>query len=176
VNEALFVSDKEQSTINNIIEAVRHEYHGNIDRYSKPIIISQVETLLGYAERFYNRQFITREKSGHQVLSRLEELLDDYFERGDVKVKGLPLVQDIAASLNVSPKYLSTLLKTLTGQNTQQHIHDKLIEKAKEKLSTTTLSISEIAYDLGFEHPQSFSKLFKTKTDQSPVQFRASFN
>jgi AraC-like DNA-binding protein len=176
VNEALFVSEKEEAMINHIIQAVQQEYHSSIDRFSKQIIISQVETLLSYAERFYHRQFITRERSNHQILDRLEKLLDDYFDREEVSVKGLPVVQDIASSLNVSPKYLSTLLKMLTGQNTQQHIHEKLIAKAREKLSTTNLSVSEIAYQLGFEHPQSFSKLFKTKTNQSPLEFRGSFN
>jgi AraC-like DNA-binding protein len=176
VNEALFVSEKEEAMINHIIQNIRQEYHANIDKFSKQIIISQVETLLNYAERFYHRQFITREKSNHQILDRLEKLLEDYFNSDEVSVKGLPVVQDIAAALNISAKYLSTLLKVLTGQNTQQHIHDKLIEKAKAKLSTTNLSVSEIAYELGFAHPQSFSKLFKTKTSQSPLEFRASFN
>jgi AraC family transcriptional regulator, transcriptional activator of pobA len=176
VNEALFVSDKEETLIDHIIQSIRHEYHSNIDKFSKQIIISQIETLLGYAERFYNRQFITREKSNHQILNRLEGLLDDYFNSSDIRVKGLPVVQNIASTLNISPKYLSTLLKVLTGQNTQQHVHEKLIQKAKEKLSTTNLSVGEIAYELGFEHPQSFSKLFKSKTNQSPLEFRASFN
>jgi AraC family transcriptional activator of pobA len=176
VNEALFVSEKEETTINQITQNIRQEYHANIDKFSKQIIISQVETLLSYAERFYNRQFITRETANHQILERLEKLLSDYFNSDELSTKGLPVVQDIATALTISPKYLSTLLKVLTGQNTQQHIHEKLIEKAKEKLSTTTLSVSEIAYDLGFAHPQSFSKLFKTKTNQSPLEFRASFN
>jgi len=162
--------------INPIIQNIRHEYHSNIDKFSKQIIISQIETLLNYSDRFYHRQFITREKSNHQILDRLEKVLSEHFDSGKISVTGLPVVQDIASKLNVSPKYLSTLLKVLTGQNTQQHIHEKLIAKAKEKLSTTGLSIGEIAYELGFEHPQSFSKLFKTKTNQSPLEFRASFN
>lgn len=176
VNEALFLSDKEESTINHIIHAIRQEYHSNIDHFSQQIIISQIETLLSYAERFYHRQFITRKITNHKILNRLEKLLSDYFKDDDLAVKGLPTVQYIAQSLNVSPKYLSNLLKVLTGQTAQQHIHEKLIEKAKEKLSTTDLSVSEIAYELGFEHPQSFSKLFKSKTDLSPLEFRASFN
>ena len=106
----------------------------------------------------------------------MEELLTDYFVRDDLVNKGLPSVQHIAEKLNVSPNYLSDLLKVLTGQSTQQHIRDKLIEKAKEKLSTSDLTVSEIAYELGFEHPQSFSKLFKTKTNFSPLEFRHSFN
>ena len=175
VNEALFLSEKEQKTLNSIIDNIKQEYQTNIDQFSKQIIISQIESLLNYSERFYNRQFITREKSNHQILERLEKLLDEYFEH-TIAEKGLLSVQFIADELNISPKYLSTLLKTLTGQNTQQHIHNKLIEVAKEKLSTTNLSVSEIAYEMGFEHSQSFSKLFKSKTAQSPLEFRGSFN
>jgi AraC-like DNA-binding protein len=135
-----------------------------------------MELVLTYSERFFHRQFITRKITNHKILNRLEEILDEYFGSDKLLQKGLPTVQFIAGALNVSPNYLSDLLKVLTGQSTQQHIHDKLIEKAKEKLSTTDLSVSEIAYELGFEHPQSFSKLFKTKTSQSPLEFRHSFN
>lgn len=176
LNEALFLSAKEEATINAIILNILHEYNSNIDKFSKQIIISQIESLLSYADRFYHRQFITREKSNHQVLKRLEKLLENYFNSDDLLSKGVPTVQYVAGELHLSPKYLSSLLRTFTGQNTQQHIHDKLIERAKEKLSTTTLSVSEIAYELGFEHLQSFSKLFKAKTAQTPLAFRQSFN
>ena len=176
VNEALFLSDKEETIINDILKNIQNEYHSNIDKFSQDIIISHLETLLNYAERFYQRQFITRKITNHQILDRLENLLSDYFNSDDLGTKGLPTVQYIADNLNVSSTYLRSLLKTLTGQSTQQHIHDKLIEKAKEKLSATDLSVSEIAYELGFEHIQSFSKLFKTKTKLSPLEFRASFN
>ena len=175
VNEAIFLSEKEEATINGIIKNIQQEYHSNIDKFSQSIIISQIETLLNYSERFYQRQFITRKISNHQILDRLEKLLLDYLTK-DIATKGLPSVQYVADTLNVSPSYLSSLLKMLTGQSTQQHIHDRLIAKAKEKLSTTGLSVSEIAYGLGFEHPQSFSKLFKTKTNFSPLEFRQSFN
>lgn len=175
-NEALFLSKQEEEKINGIIEDIEQEYRSNIDKFSKPIIISHIETLFNYSERFYNRQFITREKSNHQILDRLEKILSGYFNSDDLTTKGLPTVQYVANKLNVSPSYLGSLLRTLTGQNTQQHIHEKLIEKAKEKLSTTNLSVSEIAYELGFEYPQSFSKLFKAKTSQSPLEFRQSFN
>ncbi|WP_439490293.1 helix-turn-helix domain-containing protein [Algoriphagus sp.] len=175
-NEALFLSEKEELIINDIIGNIKQEYDSNIDGFSQGIIIAHLETLLSYAERFYNRQFITRKKVSHQLLEEMEVLLTDYFRDDDLVSKGLPSVQYLADSLNVSPSYLSTLLKSLTGQSTQQHIHEKLIEKAKEKLSTSTLSVSEIAYDLGFEHPQSFSKLFKAKTNVSPLEFRQSFN
>jgi len=176
VNEALFLSEKEEDTLNGIIRNIRQEYHANIDKFSQSIIISQIETLLNYSERFYERQFITRNITNHQVLARLEKLLNDCFDRDDLILKGLPTVQFVADALHVSPKYLSGLLKVLTGKSTQQHIHDKLIEKAKEKLSTTDLSVSEIAYELGFEHSQSFSKMFKAKTQLSPLAFRQSFN
>ncbi|HMC85699.1 MAG TPA: helix-turn-helix transcriptional regulator [Chitinophagaceae bacterium] len=176
INEALFLSEKEEATINGIVENIKQEYHSNIDKFSKGIIISHIENLLTYSERFYNRQFITREKSNHQILNRLEDILTKYFNGDSLAKKGLPTVQFIAEALNISPNYLSDLLKVLTGQSTQQHIHEKLIEKAKEKLSTTDLSISEIAYELGFEHPQSFTKLFKSKTNVSPLEFRQSFN
>lgn len=176
VNEALFLSDKEEAIITGIMQNIGQEYQSRIDKFSQDIIIAQIELLLTYAERFYHRQFITRKIANHEVLGRLERLLDDYFDSEAIVNEGLPTVTYIAAQLNVSSGYLSSLLKVLTGQNTQQHIHEKLIEKAKEKLSTTSLSVSEIAYALGFEHPQSFSKLFKTKTSQSPLEFRAKFN
>lgn len=176
LNESLFLSEKEETTINSLIQNIFKEYQGNIDRFSKSIIISHIEALLNYADRYYHRQFITREKSNHQILEQVENLLAKYFNSDDLLSKGLPSVAYLADALNLSPKYLSSLLKVLTGQNTQQHIHDKLIEKAKEKLSTTELSVSEIAYGLGFEHLQSFSKLFKAKTSKSPIEFRASFN
>jgi AraC family transcriptional activator of pobA len=176
VNEALFLSEKEEAILNNIIQNIRQEYNANIDSFSQNIIISQLETLLNYSERFYQRQFITRKITNHQVLNRLDNLLTDYFQSEELVNKGLPTVHQIALSLNLSPSYLSGMLKVLTGQSTQQHIHDKLIDRAKEKLSTTDLSVSEIAYGLGFEHPQSFSKLFKSKTSLSPLEFRQSFN
>ena len=176
VNEALFLSEKEEATMTGILQNIQHEYHANIDKFSQDIIIAQIELLLRYSERFYQRQFITRKITNHAILNRLEEVLAEYFNSDDLAEKGLPSVQSIAEALNVSPNYLSGLLKVLTGQSTQQHIHDKLIEKAKEKLSTTDLSVTEIAYELGFGHPQSFSKLFKTKTNLSPSEFRQSFN
>ncbi|TSE08317.1 AraC family transcriptional regulator [Aquimarina algiphila] len=176
VNEALFLSSKEESILNGIIQNIQQEYQANIDKFGKQIISTHIENLLSYSERFYNRQFITREKVNHQILERLEKLLTDYFNSDDLVIKGLPSVQDVSEELNVSQSYLGSLLRVLTGQNTQQHIHEKLIEKAKEKLSTTNLTISEIAYELGFEHSQSFSKLFKSKTQFSPLEFRQSFN
>lgn len=175
-NEALFLSDKEERVINGVIDNIKHEYQANIDQFSQDIILSHIETLLHYAERFYRRQFITRKKTNHQILDRLEILLDEYFNSDELAAKGLPTVQYISSELHISTSYLRTLLKSLTGLNTQQHIHNKLVEKAKERLSTTDLSISEIVYSLGFEDAQSFSKLFKSKTNTSPLEFRQSFN
>ncbi len=176
VHESLFLSAKEEAILIHIFQNIQQEYHANIDRFSKQIIISQIESLLTYADRFYHRQFITREKANHQLLEKLETILEDYFHSDELATKGLPTVQYISEMLNISPNYLRGLLKLLTGQNTQQLIHDKLIEKAKEKLSVTDFSISEIAYALGFEHPQSFTKLFKSKTNLSPLAYRQSLN
>jgi AraC family transcriptional regulator, transcriptional activator of pobA len=176
VKEALFLSEKEEKTVFGIFQNIKSEYQGNIDQFSQDIIVSQLELLLNYSERFYQRQFLTRKISNHQILDRLEILLENYYVGENVAEKGLPTVQYISQELNITPDYLSTMLKSLTGQTTQQHIHGKLIEKAKVKLSTTTLSISEIAFELGFEHSQSFNKLFKSKTNQTPLEFRASFN
>jgi AraC family transcriptional activator of pobA len=176
VHESLFLSAKEEAILIQIFQNIQQEYHANIDRFSKQIIVSQMESLLSYADRFYHRQFITREKANHQLLEKLEAILENYFGSDELLKKGLPTVQYISETLNVSPNYLRGLLKVLTGQNTQQIIHDKLIEKAKEKLSITELSISEIAYALGFEHPQSFTKLFKRKTNLSPLAYRQSLN
>lgn len=175
VREALFLSEKEEAIITDLLMNIKAEYQSNLDHFSQEIIVKQIELLLNYSERFYQRQFLTRKVSNHKLLDRLEELLHAHFNSEDA-IHGLPSVQHIAEDLNVSPDYLSSMLKSLTGQSTQQHIHSKLIEKAKERLSTTELSVGEIAFELGFEHPQSFNKLFKAKTAQTPLEFRASFN
>lgn len=176
VNEALHLSGKEENMIISILKFIEQEYHSNIDKFSDNVIIAQIELLLNYSERFYHRQFLTRKKINHQLLNRLEDLLSDYFGTEAVQKNGVPTVQYIAENLKVSPNYLSGLLKVLTGKSTQQHLQDKLIEKAKEKLSITNLTVSEIAYELGFEYPQTFSSLFKKKTNFSPSEFRQSFN
>lgn len=176
ITESLFLSEKEEVIILEILKNIQKEYQSNMDKFSQNIIIAQLEVLLNYAQRFYERQFITRQKVNHQVLGQLNKVLSMHFEGNHLLEKGLPTVQSVADELNLSPTYLSNLLKVLTGLGTQQHIHEKLIEKAKEKLSTTDLSVSEIAYELGFEHSQSFSRLFKRKTSVSPLAFRASFN
>jgi AraC-like DNA-binding protein len=176
VNEALHLSVKEEVTVTGILEGIEQEYRTAIDDFSQNVIVSQLELLLNYADRYYHRQFITRKVANHDILNRLEALLEEYISSGKGQEQGLPSVQYLSQELHVSSHYLTDLLRKLTGQNTQQHIHDKLIEKAKEKLTTTNLSVSEIAYELGFEHPQSFSKLFKSKTNLSPLAFKHSFN
>ncbi|MEM1338703.1 MAG: helix-turn-helix transcriptional regulator [Bacteroidota bacterium] len=176
VSEALHLSEKERAIMDGIFENILEEHLTNIDKFTKPVIISQIGTLLNYADRFYHRQFLTREKENHHILDRLEQLLNDHFNDEILKSNHPPSVKDVAGSLNVSPNYLSGLLKVLTGKSTQQYIQDRIVEKAKERLSLGEMSISDIAYELGFEYPQSFSKLFKSKTGQSPSEYRRSLN
>lgn len=145
-----------------------------MDTFSQNVIIAQLDLLLAYADRFYHRQFITRKITNYTILNRMEEVLVAYVNDETALSRGLPTVQYIADALNISPNYLSELLKVLTGRSTQQHIQDKLIEIAKERLSCTELSVADIAYQLGFEHSQSLSKLFKSKTNLSPLAFRQS--
>lgn len=175
VNEALHLSAEEEDDLITILNKINKECL-HIDKHTQEIILSQIELLLNYSNRFYERQFITRKNHNHQLLAKFEHLVDEYFNTDTTTQMGLLTVQRIAERMNLSPNYLSDLLRVHTGQNTQQHIHEKLIEKAKEKLSITNLSVSEIAYTLGFEHAQSFSTLFKKKTDMSPLEFRQSFN
>ena len=175
VNEGLHLSEKEETIITNLMKNIQQEYRSVIDKFSQDLIISQIETLLNYCNRFYDRQFLTRKNAGNDLLSKVDALLSEWFDNNKNR-EGLPTVRELAAGLNVSPNYLSDMLRSRTGQNAQQHIHDKLIEKAKELISTTSLSVSEIAFQLGFEHPQSFHKLFKNKTKLSPLEFRQSFN
>ena len=175
-NEALHLSEEEKETIISIFKLIQSELKGRIDDFSQDVVISQIELLLNYSNRFYKRQFITRKGVSNELLQKLEDLLEEYFTQDTSLNQGLPTVGYLAEHLNLSPSYLSDMLRALIGQNAQQYIHGKLIEKAKEKLSTTNLSVSEVAYELGFEHPQSFSKLFKTKTNISPLEFRRSFN
>lgn len=175
-NETLHLSENEKETIISIFKMIDAEQNNRMDDFSQDVIISQIELLLNYANRFYKRQFLTRKVVNHDLLQRLEDQLDDYFNNDTPLSNGLPTVQYLAEQLNLSPSYLSDMLRSLIGQNAQQYIRGKLFEKAKELLSTTTLSASEIAFQLGFEHSQSFSKFFKIKAKVSPLQFRRSFN
>ncbi|TDQ11228.1 helix-turn-helix domain-containing protein [Pedobacter metabolipauper] len=173
INEALILSDEEQRSMENIFEQIEKEYQLPIDNFSQDVIIANLDVLLSYCNRYYNRQFITRKVNNSEMLSKVEQLLNTYFENKDHT--GLPTAGYLASELNLSPKYLSDCLKQLSGQTTQQLIHEKLIEQAKDLLTSTALSVSEIAYQLGFGCPQSFSKLFKNKTSQTPVEYRQSF-
>jgi len=175
VNEALHLSEDEENDLIEILYKIDKECQ-HIDRHTQEIILSQIDLLLTYSNRFYERQFITRKNSNHQLLAKFESFLNEYFQSDESLKNGLLTVQNVAKAMNLSPSYLSDLLRVHTGQNTQQHIHEKMISKAKEKLSTTNLSVSEIAYTFGFEHAQSFSTLFKTKTKQTPLEYRKSFN
>lgn len=176
VSEALFLSAKEKEIIANLFASIAIELNNNIDYFSQDVLVSQIELLLNYCNRFYNRQFITRKAVNHDIVTSLDKLLNSYFEEENSLKKGLPSVKYISTQLKLSQRYLSDMLRSLTGLSTQQYIQNSIIEKAKEKLSTTDLSASEITYKLGFEHPQSFSKLFKTKTQLSPLEYRQSFN
>lgn len=176
VTEALFLSAKEKEIIASLFISIANELNNNIDSFSQDVLVSQIELLLNYSNRFYNRQFITRKAINHNIIASLDKLLSDYFEKENSLKNGLPSVTYIMTELKLSQRYLSDMLRSLTGLNTQQYIQNAIIEKAKEKLSTTNLSVSEIAYELGFEHSQSFSKLFKAKTNTSPLEFRQSFN
>ena len=173
VNEALLVSDKEKKVLIGLFENIASELDNNTDSFSQDVLVSQIELLLNYSNRFYNRQFLTRKAIHNDLVSQMDSYLEGHFAK---QPGGIPKVLEVASYLNISPRYLSDMLKSLTGQSAQQHIHDKLIEKAKEVLSSTSLTIAEIAYQLGFEHPQSFNKLFKRHTSLSPNGFRKSFN
>jgi AraC-like DNA-binding protein len=176
VSEALFLSAKEKKIIANLFTTIANELDSNIDGFSQDVLVSQIELLLNYSNRFYNRQFITRKAVNHDIITSLDKLLESYFEEENSLKNGLPSVKYISTALKLSQRYLSDMLRSLTGLNTQQYIQNAIIEKAKEKLSNTNRSVSEIAYELGFEHAQSFSKLFKIKTNVSPMEFRKSFN
>ena len=175
-NEALYLSDKEEKSITDIIANIEREIDANMDAFTQDLLISNLDLLLKYCDRFYNRQFLTRKKANNDLLSKLEIFMDDYFKNDKLIENGIPSVHSIAAQLNLSANYLSDMLRVQTGQTTQQHIQNRLVEKAKELLSTTEMSVSEIAYHLGFEHPQSFHRLFKSRTSVSPLEFRVSFN
>jgi AraC-like DNA-binding protein len=176
VSEALYVSDKEKKIISTLFEAIESELNNNTDQYSQDVLVSQIELLLNYSNRFYNRQFITRRTVYNDLITKMNNYLSDRLEKGDEHHTGIPTVDELSQFLDVTPRYLTDLLKSLTGLSAQQHIHEQLIEKAKLKLSHSKLTVAEIAYHLGFEHTQSFSKFFKQKTQQSPIQFRESFN
>ncbi|MCT4639155.1 MAG: helix-turn-helix domain-containing protein [Bacteroidales bacterium] len=171
INEALHLSDKEKNTLYAVVKTIQEEFTANLDTYSNDLIISNIEVLLNYCKRFYGRQFITRRHHNRGVVSEFEKLISDYFESDKVKLNGLPSVKYCAEKLHLSPNYLGDLLKQEIGKSAIEHIHYHLIERAKDMMLNSKESISEIAYDLGFEQPQNFSKLFKKKTGMSPKSY-----
>ena len=172
VMEGLHVSETERKTITDIVEKIRQEYSQNIDRHTQKLIISNIHLLLDYCTRYFDRQFYTRTNLNKDIVSRFEHLIKDYFNSPKNSELGIPKVEYFGRELNLSSHYLSDLLKKETGKNTLEQIHYYLIEKAKMNLLNSSDSISQIAYELGFEYPQHFSKLFKLKLGLSPTEFR----
>lgn len=170
VREALHLAPREEQRLSRLFAEIRGEYRDNLDRFSVSIIVSQLELLFNYAERYYERQFLTRRPSGHRVLAQLGRFLDERLagEPG----ASIPTVAEAARAVHLSPNYLSGVVRALTGHSTQQLIQDRLVREAKRRLTASGASVSAIAYDLGFGHPSSFSKLFKHKTQLSPTAFR----
>ncbi len=171
-SEALHLSDKEKMTLYDCVQKIETELQENIDHYSQSLIVTNIELLLNYCSRYYGRQFITRKNSNFGTISQVENLLINYFKSDKLKETGLPSVKYVADHVHLSAGYLSDLLKKETGMNTQDHIHYYLIEAAKNILLNSDTSVSEVAYSLGFEYPQYFSKLFKQKTGQTPIEYR----
>jgi AraC family transcriptional regulator, transcriptional activator of pobA len=172
--EALHVSDKERSLIDICFGNIEAEIKQNLDSHSKKILVANIELLLKYCSRFYDRQFITRETANHQVFEKFEKLLTDYILSENLQNIGLPTVTFFAEELHISPNYLGDLLKRETGKTTLELIHLKIIDLAKQRVIDASKSISEVAYDLGFKYPQHFTRLFKQKVGMSPMEFRGS--
>jgi AraC-like DNA-binding protein len=171
-NEALHLSEKEKNNLLDVVDRLRNEIAENTDSHSHTLIVSNLELLLNYCRRYYDRQFITRKSAIKGILAQFENELEAWFRSGDTSVAGLPSVRILAEKLHVSPNYLSDMLKKETGKNAQDHIHSFLIEEAKNLLAGTDLSVSAMAYTLGFEYPQYFSRLFKSRTGMTPGEFR----
>ena len=168
----MHLSEQEKKILFSILKQIKKEYNTNIDNFSQELIISNIELLLNYCKRFYGRQFITRTNQNKDIIIRFEEFLRDYFNSAGIENNKLPTVKYCAEIMNLSPNYFSDLLKTETGKNAQEHIHYHLLEKSKTLLLSTDKTINEIAYELGFEYSQNFSKLFKRKVGISPSEFR----
>jgi AraC-like DNA-binding protein len=172
VAEALHLSEKEKKILSECVQTINKELQENIDLYSQQIIVSTIETLLGYCSRFYGRQMITRSQSNQSILTQVQKILLDYYSENTQMKIGLPTVKYVADRVCLSPSYLSDLLKKETGKNTQEHIHFFILEEAKNNLLNTEKNINEIAYQLGFEYPPYFVKLFKQKTGKTPLEYR----
>jgi len=176
ITEALHLSDQESKAITTLFDNIQNEISRDIDSYSQDIIVSYFELLLNYSNRFYNRQFITRKVQRTDLLEKINAVLADYFDSEHLAHSGIPTVQWLAEQFNLSPNYLSDMLRSNTGLTAKQHIQNQLLEKAKEILATSNKTVSEIAYSLGFGYPQSFNKFFKNQTHKSPIEFRKSLN
>ncbi|MDF2157236.1 helix-turn-helix transcriptional regulator [Algoriphagus sp. CAU 1675] len=172
VNEALHLSERERATVNDCFEKIKHELEQTIDKHSKTLITSNLELLLQYSMRFYDRQFITRHHVNTDVLARFEQVLSNYFQSEKPLEIGLPSVAFCAAQINLSPNYLGDLIKKETGKSAQEHIQSKLIEYAKRKIQDSSKNISEVAYELGFKYPQHFTRMFKRATGYTPQEFK----
>lgn len=170
--EALHLSEQEKTKLGEIVKNIEIELEQNIDKHSRTLIVSSIELLLNYSNRYYDRQFITRTESNKDIISDFEKLLADYFTSEELLNLGFPSVKYFAGQLHLSANYLSDLLKKETGKNGTEHIQYYVIELAKDKLLSSTVSVSEIAYDLGFEYPQYFSKIFKKNTGMTPAEYR----
>lgn len=175
-NEALHLSEAEKKTLNELVYKIEEECAANLDEFSQEVIVANISLLLSYIKRFYNRQFITRKTMNSDLLVNFEKLLKGYFKQEDLYKQGLPKVSYFSKRLHLSAPYLSDLLKKETGKNIQEHIHYQLIDKAKQLLLSSSASVSEISFDLGFEYPQYFSRLFKKKTGMTPSQYRVGLN
>ncbi|MFB6319132.1 helix-turn-helix domain-containing protein [Saccharicrinis sp. FJH54] len=172
VNEALHLSAREREIINDCINKINYELEHAIDAHSKTLIVSYIELFLNYSKRFYERQFITRSHVNKDILTRFEHILNNYFASDEPLESGLPSVRYCADKLFISPNYLGDLLKKETGKSAQEHIQLKMIGVAKEKIFDSEKSISEIAYELGFRHPQHFTRMFKKQVGMSPIEYR----
>ncbi|GAB3668271.1 AraC family transcriptional regulator [Echinicola sediminis] len=171
-NEALHLSPKEEKQIELIVENIELEYMNNQDSFSKDIIVSHLSTLLKYAQRFYERQFINRTELSNNLLEQFNQQLEEYFDSGQLKENGIPSIEKIAAQLSVSQRYLSDTLKKETGKTSTEHLQLYLIDEAKNILLDPNKTVSEVAYELGFEYPPYFSRLFKKKEGISPTEYR----
>jgi AraC-like DNA-binding protein len=172
-NEALHISEKEREVVMDCLEKIDHEVKHSIDKHSKTLIANNIELLLNYCMRYYDRQFITRSLVNKDILSRFEKLLDDYFQSELVHTLGLPTVKHCADKLHLSANYFGDLIKKETGKSAQENIQLKVMSLARERIFDRSKSLSEIAYELGFKSPQHFSRMFKNETGQTPNEYRS---
>ncbi|MDK9735707.1 helix-turn-helix transcriptional regulator [Vibrio sp. D404a] len=175
-NEALHVSEREKNILSDLIYQIEEEYSQNIDKHTQRLIVSNIELILNYCTRYYERQFLVRQNHNLDLMERVDIILNQYFESDNITEKGLPTVKYLSEAMCMSSSYLSDMMKNATGRNAQQYIQDQLIERIKNALLSTNEQVSQIAYGLGFEYPQHLSKLFKAKTGMTPVEYRKSVN